>query len=526
MARLGKMYPNREIPAPTARNKAGFAAYRPATAEEVAELLFLGTFGTTFYASGQEWADGTLEVLKHAVREDAQFVAQAAVLAREEGYVRSAPIMALSVLLAGDPGAKSWGVRIFDRIVRTGDDLRNFVGLNLSGQIRKGYGGIARREAARWINAHLDEYQALKYGDVRGHDPLNFRNILRLTHPKPGRPWKEDLYRWIVQGVGSERLPRIQAADRLRRGEQTPAQAILQGNLPFETVMPILGSDGHQADAEAWAALTVQAPYFFLLRSLAAIGRAGVWADPGLVQAAARRLTDPDAVRVAKVFPYRFWQAAQVLYRERAPQALVDAVAEAMELSLSNLPTLPERTVLALDVSGSMATTQVARDTSAAVIGGLFAAALWKRTPTARLLPFDSDVRRVPHVSPRDSLMTLTNALAMRGGGTDLSSPIRLLLQERTPVTLFIGLTDSEDWAASGGWHGQGFLAAWQHYRQIVAPEAQAVLIQLVPGRTRVAPPDTDGVRYVYGWSDAVVRYVGHVAQGGTITERVRQVTL
>ncbi len=520
MSRLSKTFPPRALPVPDTLNHENFPAYSPTDEEAVAEVLFLGNFGDTYYASGQEWSEMATAAIKQAVIHDPLFVAKAAVLARHEGFVRSAPLVALVSLLSGGPRAKALGEKIFFRMIRTGDDLRNFVALTQSGQFRQGFGGVARRLVAQWLNQELNEYQAIKYAG--SGDRLSLRNILRLAHPRPEGPKQNAIFQWLVRGTLADSgvLPMIEALQRLEQGQTDPATAIAEGQLPFEAVMPRVAS----GDPQVWKALLRHAPYMFLLRSLNAFGRAGLWEDYRLVGMAADRLKNPDRVAKAMQFPFRYYQAARVLEEVHTPPQLIAAVYEALELSLSNLPDLGAvRLAIAPDVSGSMFGTPMASRTTAADIAGLFTAALWKRYPEALVLPFGTEVLPIRGVRVRDSLMTVAQGIGqLRGGGTDLSAPVTWLQTRHKVVDLFIGLTDSEDWGAGSGWHTQGFLAAWQEYRRGVAPGAQAVLIQLAPNGTRVSPPSEKSVHYVYGWSDSVLRYVGHVAQGQSVVAHIR----
>lgn len=523
MPRLTKLFSVQQAPAPDTRNHEGFPAYIPSEEEAVAELLYLGTLGHTFYASGAEWTTTFTAMLKKAVDQNPQFVARAAVRAREDGLVRSTPLVAVMALVSGGPHAQSLGRRIFPRIVRTADDLRNFVALAQSGQFRTGYGGLPRRLAAVWLNERLDEYQAVKY--AASGDRLSLRNILRLTHPTPPSAERDAIYRWLVKGTLTPgvSLPLMASLKSLIHSDIDPVSAITQGRLPFEAVMPRVSA----GDRSIWEALLPNAPYMFLLRSLKAFGRAGVWENPDALETAMRILKDPNRVRKAMQFPFRYYQAAQVLAEQNAPQGLINAVYEALELALGNLPAMEAQHIaIAPDVSGSMTNTLVAQNVSAAHIAGIFTGALWKRNPNARILPFGTDVHPVRAVSPRDSIMAIAHSIGtIQGGGTDLSSPIRSLLVKRQVIDLFIGLTDSEDWAASGGWQGQGFLSAWFEYRK-VAPKAQAILVQLVPGQTRVAPRAYPSVHYVYGWSDAILRYVAHIARGRTLVDHIQQTAI
>jgi len=537
MSRLRTLYGPPAGPPPDTRNHAGFPAFTPTDRHAVAELLLLGTLGPTFYADAEHWATVTADTAIRMAASDPDFLARAAVLAREQGYVRSAPLVALVALASGPPPAQALARRIWERIIRTTDDLRHVIALAQSQRFRPGYGGLVQRLAKRWLNDHLTEYQAVKY-DERGR--LSLRNILRMTHPRPTTPERQAVYRWVVrrevdpQWAGAT----IRALAALSAGELDPAAAIRAGHLPFEAVMPRV----RRGDAPVWRALLEHAPYQFLLRSLAAMGAAGVWADPDAVAQAATRIRDPEAVRRAMIWPFQLWQAVRVLQAKQAPSALIEAVYDALEASLAHVPAWPTRRLaIGLDVSGSMRGTAVTGRTSAAVIGGLFTAALWKRNPDARVLPFGTDVLPLAHlprpgrsgpgqplgISPRDSLVTLATVLStLDGGGTDLSAPIRQLVLDRHPVDVYIGLTDSEDWAASGGWHGNGFLAAWQHYRATIAPQAQAILIQLVPSGTRVAPSEMPGVRYIYGWSDTVLRYLDHLIAGRDLVALIESVAL
>ena len=522
MSRLSRTFPQRHTPAPDILNHAHAPAYKPYDSEALAELLFLGTLGHTCYATGEHWAQETVVLCQNMAEKDPLFLAQAAVMARTEGYVRSAPLVALMVLLSSRPRAQELGRRIFDRIVRTGDDLRNLVGLAQSGQFRSGYGGIVRRLVATWLNTHLDAYQAIKYAATS--DRLSLKNILRLTHPAPSSQQQDAIFRWLVTGkINPTQTPEpIIALESLSHGEIDPLLAITSYNLPFEAVMPRVS----HGDSAVWTALLQHAPYMFLLRSLRAMGQAKVWDNPANVEEAIRILTNPRRIAKAMQFPFRYYIAAQSLY-DQVPQALTNAIYEALEISLANVPDFgPIQIAVACDVSGSMSGTMINRHTSAATIAALFTAAIWKTKPDAAILPFGTDVLPVAG-NGRDSLVTLAQLIGqLQGGGTDLSAPLRKLYQSRKAVDLFIGLTDSEDWSASGGWYYRGnFPEAWHNYKQF-APEARAVLIQLAPSGTRVVSPQEEDVHYVYGWSDRVLHYVAYVIQSQTMTDKIRATPL
>lgn len=533
MSRITQIFPSVSGAVANTVNHAGGAAYQPDIFQLVAELLLLGTFNHTFYASGEHWAQKTQEVCLQMAMDDPLFLAQAAVLARTQGYVRSAPLVALMALLSpprpfsneGSTEGQRYGAQIFSTIIQTGDDLRNFVGLAQSKQFRRGYGGITRRLVAQWLNTHLTEYQAIKYQGSQ--DRLSLRNILRLTHPTPATPVQNTIFRWLVQGEVDqpELVPQIAALRGLAKGSLDPTTAITQYRLPFEAVMPRVD----QGTRATWEALLEHAPYMFLLRSLHAMHRAGVWSDSRNVQKAVTILTDPARIHKAKQFPFRYMTAAQTLQQDRTvPFPLVDALYTAMEHSLSNIPSFgSHRVALAPDVSGSMHGTPITPGLSGAQLAGLFTGALWKQHPEALVLPFGSCVHPV-QTSPRDSLLTISRSLgAIQGGGTNLSAPLSLLLRQHQVVDVFVGITDAEDWGGSRSFlqRTSPFLHTWRQYQQI-APHAQAVLIQLVPNTTRVAPSADPSLHYVYGWSDQVLRLIAAIVHGSSLVDQIRQVEL
>ena len=83
-----------------------------------------------------------------------------------------------------------------------------------------------------------------------------------------------------------------------------------------------------------------------------------------------------------------------------------------------------------------------------------------------------------------------------------MAAPARYLIQARRPSDVSIGWKDSENWA----WlERAGVVGAWQSYGETVAPHAQAIVLHLLPNRTRMAPSDAPDVRSVQGRDDTVL---------------------
>lgn len=506
--------------APDHVNKEGAPSYAPTLREGLLEVLMLGTFGNAFYASSKELSEDALAIIKESVATDPLYTAKATVVARNEGYVRSAPIIALATLVAGDKEAKALARLIFPSIIRTADDLRSFVGFVQSGQIQHSFGGIAQRLTATWLRDHLDAYQAIKYAG--SGERLSLRNILRLSHPKAKNASQNAIFGWLTSGAVSDDAPEMIKALGLLSGDDVDNEAIVNliktNHLPFEAVMPRVNMNA-VSNKDVWGALLDNAPYMFLLRSLNAMSKAGVFSDKAALDIACEKISNPQRVAKSMQFPFRFLSAANALQEAGAPKKLINAVYDALEVSVGNIPQIGNggQIVVAPDVSGSMDGTTIAKSVSASDVAGIFAGAIWKANPQARVIPFGTDTHESDvSASPRDTVMTIAKAIGkIYGGGTDLGAPVRALIKDGTKADLFIGITDSEDWA------GRGFLSDWEDYKRKVNKDAKAVLIQLVAYGDRVVPPAYPGVSYVYGWSDQVLRYLAYTQSGAKMSEIV-----
>ena len=104
-------------------NAENFPAWRPAVKNALDQLAMTGALGNSFYASKKEVAKEALELLKQA---DAEDLAQAIVKGRNEGFIRTFPILGLVELSRKDPALFK---QVFDQVILTGTDLADFIDL-------------------------------------------------------------------------------------------------------------------------------------------------------------------------------------------------------------------------------------------------------------------------------------------------------------------------------------------------------------------------------------------------------------
>ena len=505
-------------------NREGAPSYGMSFKEQVVNVLATGTLGDTFYASGQQLAEEAMMVLCQARQECPEFLARALVFARNQGFMKTLPVLGLVVLSGGRGQTRELFEAVFDQVVLIPDDLRAFVTLCRSGKIpgRTGFGGIAVGAVKRWLS-QMSEYHAIKYGSAHS-DGVTLRDILRMSHAKPATAAVAERFGWLVRGhemLGTDPNlnPQIRAFEFLKRATTEDEQLTLirEGQLPYEVVVPTL----KKTTPQIWVELLHRAPYMNLLRNLVTFARHGVFSQEEHVRYAVERLTNPTAVARSKVLPFRFFDAWQAYQRSDAPDSrIADALRAALEQSFVNMPSLGNRKVcIGTDVSGSMTGAISEKSSTTCIdIAGIFTGALLRCAEDRVIaLPFNTGVIPNCGLSSRDDiLVTAEKIKRLGGGGTAVGAPVEYLLDRKIAVDVFIGVTDSEDWAHGSGYSCSGsFYSLWLRYKQEVNPDAQAFLVTIMPYRDAVAPSDAKGVHFISGWSDRVLKYISLTLENG-----------
>lgn len=250
-----------------------------------------------------------------------------------------------------------------------------------------------------------------------------------------------------------------------------------------------------------------QMPTFALLRHLNTLDRAGVLEANR--EHVVKRLTDREALNRSKVLPFRFLSA----FGQVNPAWAKDALRQAVELTFDNLPEIPGKTAVFLDVSGSMAGEYLK-------IGSVFALALFKKTKGNGLFwLFDTELID-PQPSLHDSILTQAERIRARGG-TDTGICLRGMVSWRKEVDNIVIITDEQQNT------GSPFYRELLRYRQAINPKVKAFVVDLAPYNSAMVPPTDANTHYIFGWSDQVLNYISLAAQGlGGLVEKVKGMSL
>jgi 60 kDa SS-A/Ro ribonucleoprotein len=195
-----------------------------------------------------------------------------------------------------------------------------------------------------------------------------------------------------------------------------------------------------------------------------------------------------------------------------------EALQDAMDTALLNVPQIDGQVVVCPDVSGSMITAVTGLRGSATSsvrcidAAALVAAALLRRNRLARVLPFEQEVVKL-EMNPRDSVMSNAKALAaIGGGGTNCSAPLALLNRDKAKVDLVVIVSDNESWVDATRRGATQTMHEWEVLKRR-NPNARLVCIDLQPGHTTQALERAD-ILNVGGFSDAVFEMIARFTQG------------
>ena len=273
---------------------------------------------------------------------------------------------------------------------------------------------------------------------------IRFADVIQLVHPDPSSLKQSAVFKFALdRRYNDKALPTVKvkgrdgeiveftlnvAAERekvkslggveLRKlaNEGKLTEYLKSSGMTWESLSSII--DGGM-DAKAWEAVIPTMGYMALLRNLRNFLNAGVSTE--VLDQIAARIADPDEVAKSKQLPFRFWSA----YKETEHSNQFSlAIERAFDASLVNVPALSGRTLILVDMSGSMwgrmsAKSDLMRHDAAA----LFGAALAKRADEADLVRFGSGSEAIKFTKST-SVLKLKDKLTKDLGGTDLGGAL------------------------------------------------------------------------------------------------------
>jgi 60 kDa SS-A/Ro ribonucleoprotein len=493
------------------------------------QFLILGSEGRTYYVSEEtltlENADNVIECIKA----NGERVVQRIVEISDEGRaVKNTPALFALALCSsfGDQLTKSLAYYALPKVARTGYHLLMWAAYtnNLGGT------GMGWRKAVkRWFHGKTPDqlaYQAIKYQQREG---WALADILRLAHVEPKSQAYDNIFKYIVDGW-TWPYPPVGIPDMILMAEQAKKASVdrivnmAKSGLPREAI-----PTEHLKNVKVWGALLETMPMHAMVRNLGKMTNIGLIKPMGKAEAIiTMRLGDEEYIRKSRLHPLSILVALTIYQQGHGmrgslswepSRAVVDALDGAFYKSFQNVEPSGERTLLALDVSGSMGAPLNNMPFDCRTAAAALALITMNVEPNYSVIGFtgqgrygyyggrgDSDIKDVSvlDISPRQRLDDVVRYIdRLDFGVTDCALPMLYAKANNVKIDKFVIYTDNETWA--GGTHPP---EALRQYRNALAPKAKLVVVGMVSNGFSIADPQDPGMIDVVGFDTSTPRVV------------------
>jgi len=515
---------SRQVP-----NSAGGFTFTVERTARLHRFLTLGTDRGTYYASERDITRQNAAIVLQWARESAtELVTEAVTISQAGRAPRNNPaLFALAAAASlGDPDGRKAALDALPLVARTGTHL--FIFARYVQQFR-GWGRGLRRAVGEWYLGKAPDqlaYQVLKY---RQREGWTHRDLLRLSHPA-GTGAHRALFDFICgREADLADLPMVrvfikaQAAATVK--EWTGLISVNPG-LSWE-MLP----DAALTEKAVWHALLLHGlPQTALMRQLPRLTRLGVLEPMSAVtRGVAGQLADPERLARARVHPvsvlvalrtYASGQSARGDAAWRPVPQVTDALDAAFYAAYGAVEPAGKRTMLALDVSGSMTQAVSGLPISCREASAAMALVTAATEPEWLAVGFTSSGRGYNWrdrpaltslgISPRQRLDDAIRAVSdLPFGGTDCALPMTEALRNGWNVEHFAIFTDNETYAGDIHPH-----QALRDYREKTGIPARMSVTGMTATDFTIADPEDPGTLDVAGFDSAVPSLLSSFARG------------
>ena len=483
-------------------------------------FLILGSEGGSYYATEKKLTLENTAAVRECIRMDGRRAVDIIVDVSRAGRApRNEPALFALALAAKEESncdTRAYALSKLSEVARTGTHL-----LHLAAMLDElgGWGRGTRSAFARWYNEKLPEglaYQLIKY---QQRDGWSHRDVMRLAHPVPRSAEHARLFDWACNGgMDEKQTSKLVNAFEAAKKATIPEliRLIQEYRLPREAI-----PTEALKEPSVWEALLHEPMGMTaLIRNLATMTRVGLIAPlSAATKHIVERLQDEKQLLAGRVHPIQILSALLTYSSGHstrgsstwAPsQNIVSALDVAFYKSFGLLEKNNARTMLAVDISGSMDGGEVAgvpgltpRIASAAM------ALVTANTSSNYLIAGFSHHLVELEISPRDRLDTVVKKLQQYPmGSTDCSLPMTAAQVSKWPVDLFVTYTDSETYM--GHIHPA---QALKQYRKAMGINSKSVVVGMVSNGFTIADPNDRGMLDVVGFDTATPNIIADFAK-------------
>lgn len=324
----------------------------------------------SFYESAGERDQRLRELVEQVTVADPDWVAGFVPFLRNQANMRSASVVVAAesararITYREELRAKTHASttrRLVASALQRADEPAEFIGY-WSKRFGRTLPGGVQRGLADAVSRLYTEYAAGKYDGLSR--AIRMGDVIELVHPTPKNDAQSDLFRYLLdhrhhpdqRRVTTDRLPMIRANLVLEEIPVAERRLLLRNLSVAQPRFQAAGFTWEEMsgwlqgpmDAQAWEAIIPSMGYMALLRNLRNFDEAGV--SDVVAGQVIDRLGDRVGIMGSRQLPFRFWAAYQAAQNLRWANALE----QALNYSVRNIPQLPGRSLVLVDTSASM----------------------------------------------------------------------------------------------------------------------------------------------------------------------------
>ena len=370
-------------------NLAGGKAFTQTSELELVSILLTSFVKDQHYRS----ADDTVVRLKELIKKcNKEFVAKAGIYARTQIGMRSITHV-LASELAKHISGEEWAKNFYDKIIHRPDDMMEILSYHSTVNAKKGKNGkgVLTNAMRKGFSSAFNRYDAYALAKYRGEGKsIKLVDIVNAVRPIPTEK-NSDALKKLIKG-------------ELISTDTWESQLTKAGQISKDK------EELRKAKEKVWTGLIKdkQLKAFALLRNLRNI----LEQAPSMVDEACELLTDENRIKKSLILPFRYVSALREIEKisDSNARKVIKALNRAVDISCANVPKFDGKTLVAIDVSGSMDDIVAGNEMSRRTIATLFAVIMAKRNDAdimifgdnAKLVSFNSDDSTLSIVSKID----------------------------------------------------------------------------------------------------------------------------
>jgi hypothetical protein len=478
-------------------NYEGGLAYVPSAKTKLVTMVATSLIGENkFYTSGEKHDTELLSTIHSVIKDDPEFILKLAAYARNVLNMRSVSLVLLGEFANSQAVGTIQNARKYvEKTIRRADEIPELLAYQLGRNRWAPREGnkipmMLKNGVARAFN-NFDGYQFAKYN----RDGLvTIRDALFLTHPRPKTPEQQKLFDQIVE----DSLPIPET---------------------WETYISTNGSN-----TETWSHIAPKLPIFALVRNLRNLLKFDVDTDLYI-----NKLTTPKVIHNSRMFPFRFFSAYQTIQEDTTSsmkqRKVLDALEEAMDISVDNITHIPGDTAIFCDLSGSMSFTRISQNSTIYPldIASLFGAIADKICDNSIIGVFGATFDTVS-VSKKLPILAKMEQIKNKnvGHSTNAYLAIQWLKDQGIKVDRILIFSDMQTYDSYGWGNQRSVQAEITKYRRQVNQNTFLHTIDLTGYGTVLMPEDDPKTNIITGWSEKILDYINMFEEGiGTMTKKI-----